>query len=74
MDGDYIKPTVDLIVETNDEGITEVSYNRLTVDKMFYLAVWIVGWLEYHTGIPYNKILDDLKEEIETEETQEEGV
>ena len=63
---DWIKPTVDFIVETNEEGVTEVTYNRMNLEAMFHLAVWMVGFISYHTGLPYNQVLEDMKEEIET--------
>jgi len=58
---EWIRPSVNLIVETDEEGTMEVTYVSMDNEEVWRLVVFLIERLSRATGIDYNAICNDLK-------------
>jgi len=58
---DYQRDSVLLVVE-DIEGAMMITHTTMDAEDVFQLMVFMAGKLSEYTGLPYNEVIENLKE------------
>ena len=61
--GDYDKQGINLIVETVGNEM-KLTHSNMNAHQVWELIIFLIDKLSRYSGVPYNDVVEDLKEKI----------